>query len=83
LINSILYYEPYKKERGECSKIWFLEVPLYRELVSEIRRRVVPVRPNREVTGKTYLKNHISITTTNRTVEREAGGEQVPAVLVS
>jgi hypothetical protein len=29
---------------------------LYQEPVSEIRRRVVPVRPNREVTGKTYLK---------------------------
>jgi hypothetical protein len=29
---------------------------LYRELVSEIRGRVVPVRPNREVPGKEYLK---------------------------
>ncbi|MDR0377932.1 MAG: hypothetical protein LBH70_09080, partial [Spirochaetaceae bacterium] len=29
---------------------------LYRELVSEIRRRVAPVRPNREATRKTYLK---------------------------
>jgi hypothetical protein len=29
---------------------------LYRELVSEIRRRVAPVRPNREVARKTYLK---------------------------
>jgi hypothetical protein len=29
---------------------------LYRELVSEIRRRVVPVRPNREVAGKEYLR---------------------------
>jgi hypothetical protein len=29
---------------------------LYRELVSDIRRRVVPVRPNREVRGKGYLR---------------------------
>jgi hypothetical protein len=29
---------------------------LYRELVSEIRRRIVPVRPNREVSGKENLK---------------------------
>jgi hypothetical protein len=29
---------------------------LYRELVSEIRRRIVPVRPNREVPRKEYLK---------------------------
>ena len=29
---------------------------LYRELVSEIKRRVVPVRPNREVPRKEYLK---------------------------
>jgi hypothetical protein len=43
---------------------------LYRELVSEIRWRVVPVRPNREVAGKTYLKNHSPITTTSQTVER-------------
>jgi hypothetical protein len=29
---------------------------LYQELVSEIRRRVVAVRPNREVVGKEYLR---------------------------
>jgi hypothetical protein len=29
---------------------------LYRELVSEIRRRVAPVRPNREVSRKEYLR---------------------------
>jgi hypothetical protein len=29
---------------------------LYRELVSEIRRRVAPVRPNREAARKEYLK---------------------------
>jgi hypothetical protein len=29
---------------------------LYRELVSEIKRRIVPVRPNREVARKEYLK---------------------------
>jgi hypothetical protein len=29
---------------------------LYRELVGEIKRRVVPVRPNREVSRKEYLK---------------------------
>jgi hypothetical protein len=29
---------------------------LYRELVSEIRGRIVPVRPNREVARKEYLK---------------------------
>jgi hypothetical protein len=29
---------------------------LYRELVSDIKRRVVPVRPGREVPGKEYLK---------------------------
>jgi hypothetical protein len=29
---------------------------LYQELVSEIRRRVVPVRPNREVLRKEYLR---------------------------
>jgi hypothetical protein len=29
---------------------------LYRELVSEIRWRIVPVRPNREVSRKEYLK---------------------------
>jgi hypothetical protein len=29
---------------------------LYRELVTEIKRRVVPVRPNREVRRKEYLK---------------------------
>jgi hypothetical protein len=29
---------------------------LYRELVSEIRRRIVPIRPNREVPRKEYLK---------------------------
>jgi hypothetical protein len=40
---------------------------LYRELVSEIRWRIVPVRPNREVARKEYLKkphfrhNHKSI----------------------
>jgi hypothetical protein len=42
---------------------------LYRELVSEIRRRVVPIRPDRTVPKKEYLKNHISITITNQTVE--------------
>jgi hypothetical protein len=29
---------------------------LYRELVSEINRRIVPIRPNREVARKEYLK---------------------------
>jgi hypothetical protein len=29
---------------------------LYRELVSDIKRRIVPVRPNREVARKEYLK---------------------------
>jgi hypothetical protein len=29
---------------------------LYRELVSEIKRRIVPIRPNREVARKEYLK---------------------------
>jgi hypothetical protein len=57
---------------------------VFQELVLGIRRRVVPVRPNREVKRKTYLKkSRISITTTNRTVEKKAGGEQFPAVLVS
>ena len=29
---------------------------LYRELVSEIKRRIIPIRPNREVSRKEYLK---------------------------
>jgi hypothetical protein len=29
---------------------------LYRELVSEIKRRIVPIRPNRQVARKEYLK---------------------------
>jgi hypothetical protein len=34
----------------------FVRNQLYRELVREIRRRVVPVRPNREVPRKDYYK---------------------------
>ncbi|MDR2659665.1 MAG: hypothetical protein LBC27_06730, partial [Spirochaetaceae bacterium] len=34
----------------------FVRKHLYEELVEEIKRRVVPVRPNREVARKEYLK---------------------------
>jgi hypothetical protein len=34
----------------------YIRSHLYRELVSEIRRRIVPIRPNREVARKEYLK---------------------------
>ncbi|MDR1220686.1 MAG: hypothetical protein LBK73_13885 [Treponema sp.] len=34
----------------------FVHKHLYEELVGEIKRRVVPVRPNREVRRKEYLK---------------------------